>query len=266
MSSPGTINPPIATLNFLNIMTKQSKGVRSYGIRDIQNWKFEEQDFPQEWLKHLGNVPNRFLMYVDGDPGNGKTEYIIQLSKMLAQFMGKVHVNNVEQGKHVQIKDSLLRNKFDTEVKRGKWMYSNIRDFEKYEEKLIKRGSGPIQIIDSISFWPLSVKQVQKLVDLHRRKSFIFVGYKAHFTTNKPIIHMCDIKVRVEKFFAQPVSRYGGNEMFDIWPAKHGNLFSKPEIDTKDFEDVEKEATVAETITTTEEVQEKLLSDASQAD
>jgi hypothetical protein len=194
---------------------------RSYGVRDVMNWKFTEQDLPKAWLDHLGNIPERFLMYVDGDAGHGKTEYNMQLSLMLQQYMGKVHYNNVEQGKHVQIQQSATRNNFEEKIRAGKWMYSIISDFDEYVEKISKRNSGRIQIIDSISYWPLSEKQVQFLIEKFRHKSFVFVAYKAHFNRNKPIAHLCDIKVRVENFRAYPSGRFGGNEVFDIWPEKH---------------------------------------------
>jgi nucleoside-triphosphatase THEP1 len=226
-------------------MTRQSKGARSYGVRDILNWKFEEQEFPDEWLKHFGNIPSRFLMYVDGDGGSGKTEYIMRTSQMLANHMGKVHLNNVEQGKHKQIKDSAIRNNFDETIPKGKFMYSSIKDFEKYNAKIERRNSGTIQIIDSISYFPLSVKQIQELIEKFKRKSFIFVGYKAHFAANRPIAHLCDIKVRVENFLAKPISRFGGNEILDIFPEKHefGQYTPIPAaaVDTTDFENLDKE-------------------------
>lgn len=224
-------------------MTKQSKGARSYGVRDILNWSFEEQSFPKEWLDHLGNIPERFLMYIDGDGGHGKTEYVMRLSQMLSNYMAKVHLNNVEQGKHLQIQQSAQRNNFEETIQKGKWMFSNIRDFDKYKEKIARRNSGSIQIIDSISYWPLNAKQVQELIETFRRKSFVFVAYKAHFSTMRPIAHLCDIKVRVENFYAKPISRFGGSNVLDIWPERHGNLLNGlPQVDTKDFEELGKEA------------------------
>lgn len=198
------------------------KASRSWGVRDIANWRFDIQSFPEEWIEHLGEVPARFLMYVDGDGGHGKTEYIIKLSKMLAQYMGKVNLNNVEQGKHAQIKKSFERNRLD-EIKAGKWMYGSIHSFDAYVKKLKRPNSGRIQIIDSISYWPLTTPQVQQLIESFPNKSFVFVAYKAHFNQNKPIAHLCDIKVRVEHFVATPSSRFGGNRNFVIWDRPLGD-------------------------------------------
>lgn len=211
----------------ISLLPEKKKYSRSWGIKDIANWKFDMQSLPHRWIEHLGDVPGRFLMYVDGDGGHGKTEYIIQLSKMLAQHMGKVNVNNVEQGKHTQIQASFQRNKLD-EIKPGKWMYNSIHDFNAYKKKVKTRNSGRIQIIDSISYWPLTTAEVQELIELFPYKSFVFVAYKAHYNQNRPIAHLCDIKVRVENFIAAPVSRFGGMQKLVIWDRKAG-LFQNQE-------------------------------------
>lgn len=199
---------------------KKFKSSKSYGVNDIARWNFDIQQFPEQWTKHLGDVPARFTMYVDGDGGHGKTEYIMQLSKMLAMHMGKVKLNNVEQGKHVQIQQSFARNKM-TEIQPGKWLYKSIHNFEQYKKELARPNSGRIQIIDSISYFPLTTAQIQELIETFRNKSFVFVAYKAHYNQNKPIAHLCDIKVRIEKFIATPSGRFGGNELFVIWNRKH---------------------------------------------
>lgn len=197
-----------------------AKTTRSYSVRDIMNWKFDKHDFPKEWVDHLGAIPQRFTMYVDGDPGNGKTEYIMKCSKMLANHMGKVRLNNVEQGKHVQIQQSAARNKFMEEIPAGKFQYDNIRDFDQYVKRIKRPNSGRIQIIDSISYWPLTLEQVQYLLENFQHKSFIFVAYQSEYTRNKPIIHHCDIKVRVENFIANSRSRFQGNHPYVIWNKK----------------------------------------------
>jgi len=134
-------------------------------------------------------------------------------------YMGKVRLNNVEQGKHLQIQQSVERNKF-TEIQPGKFQYDSIHDFEAYKAKIKRPNSGKIQIIDSISYWPLTANQVQELLETFRHKSFIFVAYKAHYNQNRPIAHLCDIKVRVENFIAAPSGRFGGNQPLVIWDRK----------------------------------------------
>jgi hypothetical protein len=207
--------------------TPKKKRTRSYSINDIIAWKFEPSAIPEKWTEHIGDIDSRFLMYVDGEPGNGKTEYILQFAKMLCIHFGKTRLNNVEQGKHTQIQESVLRNKFREDIPQGKglFQYDNIRNFDDFVAKIKKQASGNVIIIDSISYWPLSPAQIKLLIDTFKKKSFVFVGYKAHFTKNQPIIHDCDIKVRVERFVAYVTgSRFGGSKNYYIWPERFNTL------------------------------------------
>jgi hypothetical protein len=215
----------------------KKKRTRSYTLNDIYAWKFKPSDMPKQWVDHLGVIDSRFLMYVDGEPGNGKTEYIMQFCKMLCVYIGKTRLNNVEQGKHTQIQQSAMRNKFKETIPPGKglFQYDNIRVFDEFVEKIKKQNSGHVIIIDSISYWPLTPRQIKYLIATFKKKSFVFVGYKAHFGRNQAIIHDCDIKVRIENFIAHVTgSRFGGDHDYYIWPEKYsirseatGDLFKQ---------------------------------------
>lgn len=206
--------------------TKKPKQQRSYSINDIVAWKFAENQMPHVWVEHLGNIDDRFVMYIDGEPGNGKTEYVLQLAKMLCNHIGKTRLNNVEQGKHSQIKSSVIRNDFKNTIAPGKFQYDSIRDYEAFKAKLKRPNSGRNIIIDSISYWPLNAEQIQDLKQTFKNKNLIFVAYKAHFSKNQAIIHLCDIKVRVENFIASnnPAGRFGGQNSFNVWPERYARL------------------------------------------
>ncbi|MEP4136713.1 MAG: hypothetical protein ABJL71_18940 [Cyclobacteriaceae bacterium] len=190
---------------------------RGSGIKEVMGWTFTRAELPEPWLSHLGNVPERqWVMYVDGNDGQGKTDYIMQLSKVLSQTIGKVSLNGVEQGKHPQITESANRHHFE-EIQPGKFIYErNLRDWDKYKAKM-KRSRPRVMIIDSISMWPLTVKQVQELLEQFPNKIIVLVAYEAHYSQNKPIRHLCDVKVRVKDFSAVVRSRFGGKRPFIIW-------------------------------------------------
>jgi hypothetical protein len=215
---------------------KKKKAGRSYSVNDIYKWSFKANSMPQQWVDHIGFIDSRFTMYIDGEPGNGKTEYVIQLAKMLCNHIGRTRLNNVEQGKHSQIKTSVIRNEFQTTIKPGLFQYDTIRSFNDFKAKISKTNSGRNIIIDSISYWPLNVEQIQDLIDTFKTKNLIFVGYKAHFAKNQAIIHNCDIKVRVENFFATMTGgRFGGTKPYSIWPDRHvANLVQPSLFDGKE--------------------------------
>lgn len=199
----------------------RAKVAQSWGVKDVGKWNFEEHKFPGLWAEHLGIIPQRFLMYVDGHAGHGKTEYNMLMSQLFANHFGKVRYDNVEQGKHVQIKESAGRNDFANTIPAGKWVYCSIKDFDLLVEQLKRPNSGKVIIIDSISYFPLNTAQIQQLINLFKKKSFVFVGYQAHFNQYAAVRHLCDIKVRVENFTAHVESnRFGGTKDFVIWDKK----------------------------------------------
>lgn len=200
---------------------------KNYGVNDIARWNFNEPEIPAEWRVHLGDLSTPFRMYVDGEGGDGKTEYMMMFSKMSSVYIGKSLYNNVEQGKHKSIQQSHERNNFKEEVKPGKWMYCSIRNYDEFVAHLRKRNSGKLVIIDSISFFPLNAKQIQELFELFPNKSFVLVAYGADATKNKAIKHLCDIKVNVKDFIAYPKSRFDGNEPFVISKKMHNRALLK---------------------------------------
>lgn len=194
---------------------------KNYGVNDIAKWTFDEPTIPEEWAAHPGELPVPFRMYVEGEGGHGKTEYVMMLSKMTATHIGKTFYNNVEQGKHKSIKQSHNRNEFKGNVRAGKWMYNSINNYDSLFKQLEKRNSGKVIIIDSISFFPLGAKQIQALFEAFPRKSFVLIAYAADSTKNRPIKHLCDIKVEVRDFKAYPRSRFEGNKPFTISEKMH---------------------------------------------
>jgi hypothetical protein len=200
----------------------KTKKSRSYSINDIYNWKFDDAMLPQAWADHLGEIPTRVTIYVDGEGGDGKTEYAIQMAKVFGNHLGKVRMINVELKKHKQIMLSWKRNRMKEEVVPNKNLqYEIITEFEGIKARLKRPNSGKYVIIDSISFFPLNAKEIQELFAMFPHKSFILLAYRADFAKNKPIRHLCDIKVNVNDHIAHvESSRFGGFKDYDVWPNK----------------------------------------------
>ena len=202
-------------------MFKKKKS-RSYSINDVLNWKFEDAQIPRQWIEHLGELPGRFTIYADGEGGDGKSEYAIQFQKMAAQFIGKTRNINVELAKHRQVRDSFHRNNMKEVEPNRNVQYEVITEFDALVTRLKKPNSGKVIIIDSISFFPLNEKQIQELFEKFKNKSFLLLAYRAHYNKNKPIRHLCDIKVNLKNFVATiESSRFGGTEPYYVWPEKY---------------------------------------------
>ncbi len=160
-------------------------------------------------------------MLIQGPSGHGKSEYLLQLMKMLATVYGKVNYNNVEQGKSASLQEAILRNNMN-EVK-GKIMICDKTKvtFDKWFKSLENKSSGQIIALDSIDYMELTIKQFKQLHERFKHKAIILVCWDDPMDTHsKKIKYMMDLKVEVKNYKAKMRSRYGGNKPFVIWDQK----------------------------------------------
>lgn len=226
--------------------------VRNYGPKDMMEWKFKDLDMPQEWLEHLGEISEGFRMLIHGKSGHGKTEYVIQLAKMLAMHYGKVSLNNVEQGRSKTLQVAAKRNNLQ-EIPAGKFTLCDPsqRFFDNWYKRLSGRNSGRVIILDSRDAMKLTIDQFMELHIKFKHKAIIIVAWDDPFDTNsKKIKYYCDIKVKVHNFRAKIASRFGGNKTYTIWKNNHNAEYEKvPQVKTgsNDFESeyTEEEETTA---------------------
>lgn len=212
------------------------------GINEFTRKEYKTFAFADEWLASFGEPEKNFRALIYGEPGNGKTEFCIKLAKYMASFT-KVYYNSYEQGFSKSLQDALKRNRM-YEVN-GKVIFANGESLEDMIERLGKRNSPSVVIIDSRDYMDLTNKQLQKLIDLFPHKSFIIICWevakKPAGAYAKKMLFMVDVKIRVKDFKAQFRSRFGGNEDFVIWDkgAKRNvepDLFNAPAVEETEIE------------------------------
>jgi hypothetical protein len=168
---------------------------------------------------------------VYGDSGNGKTEFVVKLTKYIARFT-KVYYNSHEQKFSKSLMDALRRNKMQ-EVN-GKVIFADGESVEKMVDRLSKRNSPGAVIIDSRDYMNLTADQFKLLVQTFPHKCFIVIcwstGSKPKGSHAEAIEYMCDIKIRVKDFVAHMRSRFGGNKNFIIWDK--GIQKNEPQVTT----------------------------------
>lgn len=194
---------------------------RNHSINEIKNWKFKTPDLPPQWRDHLGNVPSNFRMLIKGKPKNGKTEYSIQLTKMLSALGLKSAYNSPEQGKSPSFQQAIIRNNME-DVK-GKWMLcgKQCKTFDGWFKYLERPNSGHVILLDSVDRMKLTDENYVKLDERFPNKIIIMVCWNNPMSAaSKAIEYYVDIIVDVSQFKADSASRYGGNKPFVIWDRK----------------------------------------------
>jgi hypothetical protein len=180
--------------------------MRTIGITQFLERKFNTYPLDGAWFASLGEVEKNFKMILFGKPGNGKTEFAIQMAKYFSQFT-KVYYNSFEQGISKTLQDALKRN-----------------DMQEMMQRLAGKNSPQIVMIDSRDYLNLTGQQYKILTEAHPRKAFVIICWESAGKPKgehaKAIEYMCDIKCYVDKFIMEPRSRYGGNQKFVIWDRK----------------------------------------------
>lgn len=197
--------------------------MKAIGVTQFLDKSFDTYDIEGRWLDSFGLIEKNFKMSVTGDSGNGKTEFVVQFIKELClKFKVKADYFSYEQGHSKSLQAAIQRNNME-EVK-GKVMFITGGPFDELLERLNRRASAKIVVIDSQDYSELSTKQFKYLVKTFPKKSFIVVSWarndKPKTGPAKDIENMSCIKLLVKNYKAYPRSRFGGNETFVIWDKK----------------------------------------------
>jgi len=195
--------------------------MRSIGITEFLERKFVTYPFEGAWADTFGEPERNMKCIIWGDPGNGKTEFCIQLAKYMAGFT-KVYYNSFEQGVCKTLQDALRRNQMQDVA--GRVIFGDQETVEEMTHRLSNKNSPSVCIIDSRDYINLTTAQFKTLIDTFPRKCFILIcwqsGGKPRGEYAKQIAYMCDVKIQVRDFAAYPRSRFGGNKKFIIWDRK----------------------------------------------
>lgn len=172
----------------------------------------------ERFTNSFGQVEQSFIMLVWGNSGNGKSNFCMQMIKELSSCKSILYVS-LEEGISLTLQNTIKRTFGDEKI--------NVRfadhntTFPVLMEYLKKRRSPKIIVIDSIQYFGISYIDYRHLKEACPGKSFIFIshakGKLPEGKTAEKIRYDAGIKVRVEGYMANVVSRYGGNKPYVIW-------------------------------------------------
>lgn len=128
---------------------------RAYSPGEVLNMKIPRFEFSGDWQTSIGNPAKSGVWIIWGASGNGKSSFVMQLAKYLCSF-GRVIYDSLEESTGLSFQMSLKRHKMG-EVKK-KLIILDREPMEQLEERLRRRGSPGIVIIDSFQYSGLNYK------------------------------------------------------------------------------------------------------------
>lgn len=199
------------------------------GVKQFHQMRFQFLPIDQKWAGTLGKIPHNFIAVIYGFSGNGKTEFCVQLAKMLCAF-GKVAWLSYEQRHGSDLQEATKRNRMEevsgefypidpiANIPQG---VSLLEDLDSY---LRKRSSPDFIFIDSLDYTGFSWEEYVHLKNRYgARKSFIFIAHSSKSGTLKKtiserIVFDGGLGIFVSHYIAHPIkNRFGGFEPLVVW-------------------------------------------------
>ena len=200
------------------------------GVKQFHQKTFKFLNLDNSPMKGiLGNIPRQFIAVVKGASGNGKTEFLVQLSKELCRH-GKVGYLHYEQGHGADFQMATKRNRMEDVSGQfypiDPWAnlkpeISLIEDLDKY---LSRRNSPDFIFIDSTDDTGFQIADYQHLKHKYgKKKAFIFVARSSKSGALKKSVtdHIAfdgQLTIFVSNYIAHPEkNRCGGVDSYVIW-------------------------------------------------
>lgn len=193
--------------------------------RDVVKAQFDVVPFEGKWLASFGRPELRGTWTIFGNSGSGKTTFALQLCKYLSQF-DRVIYNSLEQGLSRSLQLAWARVKMNESGKSV--VFGDMIEMDELKERLRRRKSPQVVIIDSITAIEGFCKSDYNALKAEfPDKLFVFIAHekngKAHPAVAEFVRCLSDVKIRVEGYEANVVSRFEdrekgeGGSKFIIW-------------------------------------------------
>lgn len=191
---------------------------RAASVEQVLKTRFRMIPFEGEWRDSFGQPELTGTWLIWGNSGNGKTRFALQLCKYLCSF-GRVAFNSLEEGVSESLKRALVGTNM-IEVRR-RFIVLDREPVEELVKRLELQKSPDVVCIDSLQYTGMNYGQYKQLKERFPRKLFIYIshadGKNPEGQVAKKIRFDSNIKIFVQGYRADPVSRYGGGEPYIIW-------------------------------------------------
>ena len=193
---------------------------RPYSPKEVQSMNIPCFPFEGEWEAAFGRPDRTGTWIIWGESGNGKSTFVMKLAKYLCRWC-TVAYDSLEESTRLSFQNTLNRERME-EVNR-KFKILDRESMDDLSERLSKRRSPDVVIIDSFQYSGLTYASYKALKEKHRNKLLIFVshceGEKPEGRAAKKVAYDADVKIFVRGFRAISKGRFitkPGNH-YTIW-------------------------------------------------
>lgn len=192
---------------------------RAYSVNQVLQMNKKTFPFEGDWHKAFGEPERVGVWFVWGNSGNGKSSFVMQLCKELTKY-GKVGYNSLEEGTALTMQASLER--FQMHEVSRRMIILNCESMQEMSERLLKRKSPDIMVIDSFQYSQLNYRTYLELKEKHKNKLLVFVshadGKQPAGRSAKSVMYDATLKIWVEGYTAFSKGRFiGETGKYLVW-------------------------------------------------
>lgn len=193
--------------------------MRAYSPKEIINKKYQVLEWGDKWVQAFERPERSGVIFICGHSTNGKTSFVMQLMKELAQLnYGKVYMNSKEEGTRLTLSKNLVKHGFEALSRRIVIANEAVPDMD---ARLAKQRAPWAMILDSVQVARLTIPQANALMERHKDKQLIFIsqadGNGPRGKTAEHIRYLADLKIWVEGFRAISQGRFNAGGYYTIW-------------------------------------------------
>ena len=176
---------------------------RALTVKEVLNKKRQTFPFDGKWADAFGQPERTGVWFIWGRSGNGKTSFVMQLIAELCKY-DRVAFDSMEEGDSLSMRQKLVRHGLSKVGSRFHLL--NAEPMTELKERLARRKSYNIIVIDSFQYTQMSYRDYIQFKDLPRGSAAEGVMYDA------------TLKIWVEGFKAFSKGRFiGQTGEFTIW-------------------------------------------------
>lgn len=193
---------------------------RAYSPKEVLNKSYKTIPWDEKWSTPFGMVPTNETWFISGASASGKSSFVMQLSRELANH-GTVLYCSYEEGISQSFKERIERFKMN-EVQ-GRFRVVTDDTFEELMERLAKPKSPHFVIIDSFQESNMTYDQFKELRARFPAKGLIFISQEQKGAPDgRPAGRLkfkAGIKIRVVGYKAFCQGRFTGNpgSYYTVW-------------------------------------------------
>ena len=193
---------------------------RKLSPKELRNLRQNLLPFEGKWERFMGRPEDTGTWIVWGQSYNGKTRFVLQLAKYIAELGRKVAVVSLEEGNGQSIRRAFEENCMESVNQRvSLWFDMDLDDLKR---ELRKQRSPKVVVIDSLQYLGLNYAGYKHLKEEFSDKLLILVSHAnskndPRGNTAEQVRYDAMVKIQVSCFRAKANSRYGGGEILTIW-------------------------------------------------